>query len=194
VRVTKDIESIQAAIAAGDADASERLLPLVYDELRQLARKYMRREAAGHSLQTTELVHEAYLRLLGPRAEGGGGGDWSRRGPFLAAATVAMRRILVDRARARGAAKRGGDRKRLDLLELAQLPADSVSHEVLDLDEALTRLAQEEPEKAELVSLRFFGGLTLAEAAAVLGISLSTADRYWAYARAWLLAAMEGEV
>ena len=187
-----DFESIQAAIAAGDAGAAERLLPLVYGELRRIAHQHMRREAPGHSLHTTDLVHEVYLRLRGP--EGKDDADWKGRAHYLAAAAQAMRHILVDRARARGAAKRGGERRRLDLIDLGEIPIDDVPPEILDLDEALTRFAEESPEKAELVSLRFFGGLTLKEAGAVLGNSSTTADRHWAFARAWLLAAMEGEL
>jgi RNA polymerase sigma factor (TIGR02999 family) len=190
-----DLSTIQAAIDAGDAEAAERLLPLVYDELRRLAHQHMRREAPGHSLQTTALVHEAYLRLLGPAGrEGRSSGEWKDQAEFLAAAALSMRRILVERARAKGRIKRGGGRRRLDLLEVADLAVDDVPAELLDLDEALTRLAKVAPQQAELVSLRFFGGLTLKEAGAVLGISSTTADRQWAFARAWLLGAMEGEL
>jgi len=190
--VDDDFETIQAAIAAGDAKAAERLLPVVYDQLRRIAHQHVRRERAGHSLYTTELVHEAYLRLLHP---GDTDSDpWDGQAHYLAAAAKAMRNILVDRARARGAAKRGGDRRRLDLTDVGDLTADEVPLEVLDLEAALARLAEESPEKAELVSLRFYAGLTMQEAAAVLGISSTTADRHWAFARAWLLAAMDGDV
>ncbi len=188
----EDFETIQAAIAAGDAQAAERLLPLVYDELRKIAHQHVRRERVGHSLYTTELVHEAYLRLLRP----GLSDDvaWDGQAHYLAAAARAMRNILVDRARARGAAKRGGDRRRLDLSDLGELTADDVPDEILDLEAALARLSEESPQKAELVSLRFYAGLTMEEAAAVLGVSSTTADRHWAFARAWLLASMDGEV
>ena len=187
-----DLESIQAAIASGDAQAAEQLLPLVYDELRRIARRQLRGEAGGNSLNTTGLVHEAYLRLNG--SESHGPVNWNGQGHFLAAAAQSMRRILVDRARARAALKRGGDRRRLELLDLAQLPLEDVPDEVLELDEALARLSKIDPSKAELVSLKFFGGLTLKEAAAVLGLSMSTADRHWAFARSWLQSAMKGEI
>ena len=190
-----DLSTIQAAIDAGDAEAAERLLPLVYGELRELAHRHMRREAPGHSLHTTALVHEAYLRLLGPAGEEPGAGDgWEGQEAFLTAAAVAMRRILVERARARGRIKRGGGRRPLNLLELGEIPVDEVPVEVLELDEALTRLAAEAPKQAELVSLRFFGGLTIEEAAAVLDISVTTANRYWSFARAWLVGVLGGRI
>lgn len=188
----KDVTRILVAIDDGDADASEALLPLVYEELRKLAAQRLASEAAGHSFQATELVHEAYLRLIGPDREQGGG--WHGRGHFFAAAAEAMRRILIDGARAKGALKRGGDllvsRLRLDQDPLA---SDDLSAELLDLDSALTKLAAEDPTKAELVKLRFFAGLTLEEAAAALGISPATADRHWSYARAWLYHEMSRE-
>lgn len=190
-----DLSTIQAAIDAGDAEAAERLLPLVYGELRELAHQHMRREAPGHSLQTTALVHEAYLRLLCPAGREPGTGDgWKGQEAFLSAAAVAMRRILVERARARGRIKRGGGRRPLNLFELGEIPVDEVPVEVLELDEALTRLAAEAPKQAGLVSLRFFGGLTIEEAAAVLDVSVTTANRYWSFARAWLLGAMGGRL
>jgi len=189
-----DVSTIQAAIDAGDAEAAARLLPLVYGELRKLAHRYMRREAPGHSLQTTALVHEAFLRLRGPAGgEPDAGDGWKGQEAFLTAAAVAMRRILVERARARGRIKRGGGRRPLNLFELGEIPVDEVPLEVLELDEALTRLAAEAPKQAELVSLRFFGGLTIEEAAAVLDVSVTTANRYWSFARAWLLGAMGGQ-
>lgn len=188
--VNLEVTRILDAVRSGDSSAAAQLLPLVYDELRVLAASRLRHEAGPQSLGATALVHEAYLRLIGP--EGHGVDGWSGRGHFFAAAAHAMRRILVDRARERGAQKRGGRRTRLEL-DPAQLFVDAPPPELLDLDEALTQLAVEDPEKAELVSLRFFGGLTLREAAAVLGISITTADRHWAYARAWLLAALEDE-
>ncbi|MHC5023450.1 MAG: sigma-70 family RNA polymerase sigma factor [Planctomycetota bacterium] len=178
-----DVTRILTAIDKGDTEAAESLLPLVYDELRKLAAQRMAKEAAGHTLQATALVHEAYLRLVGPELNLNSG--WEGRGHFFAAAAEAMRRILIDHARAKGAVKRGGSRRKLPL-EASQLTLGRVPAELLDLDESLGRLAEEDPVKAELVKLRFFAGLTLDEAAKILGISPATADRHWAYARAWL--------
>lgn len=180
--VPNDVTRILASIGRGDAAAASELLPVVYEELRRLAAQRMGHESAGQTLQATALVHEAYLRLLGPD---GNEMHWQSRGHFFAAAAEAMRRILIDAARAKRADKRGGDHRRLRL-ELNGFPANDVPDEVLDLDEALGRLAREDPAKAQLVRLRFFAGLTLDEAAAALGISPTTADRYWVYARAWL--------
>jgi RNA polymerase sigma factor (TIGR02999 family) len=167
----------------GDPRASEQLLPLVYEELRKLAAQRLAQEKPGQTLQATDLVHEAYLRLVG-----GADQSWNSRGHFLCAAAEAMRRILIEQARRKGSVKRGGGRRRVDLdaVSPAETPCDSDN--LLAIDEALTRLAQLEPERAELVKLRFFGGLTMAEAAAALGISLATAARYWVFARAWLCA------
>lgn len=184
-----DITQVLAAIDNGDTEASKSLLPLVYDELRKLAAQRMAKEAVGHTLQATALVHEAYLRLVGPDRDADRG--WGSRGHFFAAAAEAMRRILIDRARAKGALKRGGCPQRLRL-DQEPLSRDDLSAELLDLDNALTKLAAEEPTKAELVKLRFFAGLTLEEAAGMLGISPATADRHWAYARAWLYHEMSG--
>ncbi len=175
-----DVTRILDAIDRGDARAADELLPVVYEELRRLAARHMSNERPGHTLQATALVHEAYLRLLGPDSP-----KWDSRGHFYAAAAEAMRRILIDRARAGSAKKRGGDRRKVSL-EAADLIVDAVPAEIIDLDDALTRLAAEDPVKAELVKLRFFGGLSLDESARFLGISSTTADRYWAYARAWL--------
>ena len=179
---------ILQAVHNGDATAAEQLLPIVYEELRKLADHRVAREAPGQTLQATALVHEAYMRLVGPNAEGERG--WDGRGHFFAAAAEAMRRILVERARAKGAAKRGGGRPRLQL-DHDPLGSDAPSSDLIDLDEALTRLANEDADKAALVQLRFFGGMTLEEAAGVLGISPATADRHWAFARAWLYRAMQ---
>jgi RNA polymerase sigma factor (TIGR02999 family) len=184
-----DVTQILAAVENGDAAAAERLLPLVYDELRQLASHRMARERPG-TLQATALVHEAYVRLLGPQPENAPRFDGS--GHFFAAAAEAMRRILIERARANGREKRGGGRLRLDL-DPDKILLDEVPDELLDLDAALDKLAEEDPVKAKLVTLRFFAGLTLVEAGAALGISSSTADRHWAYARAFLYDAMDGE-
>jgi RNA polymerase sigma factor (TIGR02999 family) len=186
LELTRAIEAAQA----GDPRAAAELLPLVYAELRELAAQRLRREAGAPSLNATALVHEAYLRLLGPENRGAEG--WSGRAHFFGAAALAMRRILVDRARERGAQKRAGDRERIEL-DASALFLDAPPAELLDLDAALERLAAEDPVKAELVNLRFFGGLSQREAAALLGISTTTADRYWAYARAWLLDALGGE-
>jgi RNA polymerase sigma factor (TIGR02999 family) len=170
---------------------ADQLLPLVYTELRKLAQQRLQQEPAGQTLQATALVHEAYLRLLGPAGKDAGG--WEGRGHFFSAAAEAMRRILVDRARARGAAKRGGGYQRLDL-NTSKLSIDEVPAELLDLDAALDRLAAEAPQKADLVKLRFFAGLTLPQAAELLNISITTANRHWAYARAWLHAAMQAKL
>jgi len=187
-----DVEiRLRTALESGGGVPGRELLPLVYDELRTLADRHLRREAPGATLQATALVHEAYLRLLGPAGDDSRG--WDGRGHFFAAAAEAMRRILVERARTRGALKRGGGWRRLNL-DRPDILVDDVPAELLDLSDALDRLAAESPEKAELVKLRFFGGLTLPQAAAALGISPSTADRAWAYARAWLFAAMEGNL
>ena len=180
-----DVTRILTAIDNGDTEAADSLLPLVYDELRKLAAKRMAKEATGHTLQATDLVHEAYLRLVGPEPDFAPG--WDSRGHFFAAAAEAMRRILIDHARAKGAVKRGGSLRKLEL-EASQLTLESVPAELLDLDESLGELAKEDPVKGDLVKLRFFAGLTLDEAAKVLGISPATADRHWAYARAWLYA------
>ncbi len=177
-----DVTRILQAVERGDERAAEQLLPIVYDELRALAEHRMAGESPGQTLQATALVHEAYLRLLG---DDEAGRRWDNKGHFFAAAAEAMRRILIDRASAKGAGKRGGGRARVSLSP-DQITLDAVPQEILDLDEALGRLAEEDPSKADLVKLRFFAGLSLPQAAAVLGISSTTADRHWAYARAWL--------
>jgi RNA polymerase sigma factor (TIGR02999 family) len=180
-----DVTHILSAIEHGDPSAAKQLLPLVYDELRKLAAARLAQEKPGQTLQATALVHEAYLRLV----DDAGASQWNSRGHFFAAAAEAMRRILIDGARRRQRGKHGGDLRRLPLDGLA-LPASEQSDDLLALDEALTRLAAEEPIKAELVKLRYFAGLSLGEAAACLNISLVTAKRYWAVARAWLYAAL----
>ncbi len=163
------------------------LLPLVYDELRRLAAQRLAREAPGQTLQATALVHEAYLRLVGESPDR----PWDSRGHFFAAAAEAMGRILVDHARRRDRLKRGGDRARVDL-DRVELTAPGIHDDVLALDEALERLAQIEPVKAQVVQLRVFAGLTIGQVAEVLGLSISTTDRYWAYARAWLRVEIAG--
>lgn len=173
-----DVTQLLNAIDAGDPRAAGELLPLVYDELRKLAAAKMAQERPDHSLDATALVHDACLRLFGDQR-------FDNRGHFFAAAAEAMRRILVDRARQRASLKRGGDRRRLRLDRL-HLEADETPAEFLALHEALDRLAAKDARKAELVKLRFFAGLTSEQAAAALGISPSTADNDWAYARAWL--------
>jgi RNA polymerase sigma factor (TIGR02999 family) len=183
-----EITRILAAIDEGDPHAAERLLPLVYDALRQLAAERMVLEKPGQTLQATALVHEAYLRLVDTQKAQ----HWNSRGHFFAAAAEAMRRILVEQARKRGRLKRGGDRQRLDL-DALQLSVPEAADELLALDEALAELAQKHPDKAELVQLRYFAGLTVAEAAQALGISTSTADRHWTYARAWLYRRIVGD-
>jgi RNA polymerase sigma factor (TIGR02999 family) len=179
-----DVTRILSSIEHGDPSAAERLLPLVYDELRKLAARKLAQEKPGQTLQATALVHDAYLRLVG-----GGDPGWNGRGHFFAAAAEAMRRILVNRARDKRRLKRGGGRERVDLDEVAIGP-EGDRLDLLALDEALDTLAREEPACAELVKLRFFAGLTQEESANALGVTRRTADRYWAFARAWLLQAL----
>jgi RNA polymerase sigma factor (TIGR02999 family) len=181
-----DVTRLLDAIDRGDPQASADLLPLVYSELRRLAAQKLAQEKPGQTLQATALVHEVYLRLLGPAEVEQ---QWSNRGHFFAAAAEAMRRILVEQARHKGRLKRGSQQKRVDL-DSACAISEPPSLDLLALDEALSKLAMEEPAKAELVKLRFFGGLTMSEAAAALGISLATAERYWTFARTWLYAEM----
>jgi RNA polymerase sigma factor (TIGR02999 family) len=178
------VTQILRRVEDGDAAAGAQLMPLVYAELRRLAARRLAREAPGQTLQATARVHEAYLRLIGSHGERTDD-CWQGRGHFFAAAAEAMRRIVIDRARRRKRLKRGGGLDRVDL-ELADLATDAVPDEVLALDEALTALAEKHPDKARLVNLRYFAGLTIEEAARAMGISTSTADRHWAYARAWL--------
>ncbi len=183
-----DVTRILSAIEQGDQHAAEQLLPLVYAELRQLAAHRLAHEKPGQTLQATALVHEAYLRLVAsgdasaPRAQ-----RWDSRGHFFAAAAEAMRRILVENARRKDRLKHGRELQRVDL-ESGCLVSEAPSLDLLALDEALTKLAESEPAKAELVKLRFFAGLTMPEAAAALDISLATAERYWTFAKAWLYA------
>ena len=178
-----NITRILQAIEGGDQQAAAELLPLVYDELRKLAKARLSNEHPGQTLQATELVHEAYRRLVDETH--GGEAKWNSTGHFFGAAAEAMRRILIDRARAKAAQKRGGDLQRVEFEELEH-PAAKKPEKLLNLDEALTKLEAADPQKAELVKLRFFGGLTSAQAASALGISPATADRHWAFARAWL--------
>jgi RNA polymerase sigma factor (TIGR02999 family) len=172
---------ILSAIERGEPHAAAQLLPLVYGELRKLAAHKLAREAPGQTLQATALVHEAYLRLVDADAIQ----RWDSRGHFFAAAAEAMRRILIDNARRKQTGRHGGGWQRHELLE-AELAIDSTGNELFAVDEALSKLAAGEPEMARLVELRFFAGLTLEEAARCLGVSVRTAHRHWAYARAWL--------
>ena len=181
VYAVSDVTQILQAIEQGDAHAAERLLPLVYHELRRIAAKKMRRESPDHTLQPTALVHEAYLRLVDVEQAG----NWNSRGHFFAAAAEAMRRILVESARRKATRKRGGDLNRVDMADL-NVAADTPADKLIALDEALARLAKVDPTKADVVKLRYFAGLTIQETADALGISTATADRHWAYARAWL--------
>ncbi len=176
-----EVTRILDSIAQGDPKAAEKLMPLVYEELRRLAAHKMAGEAPGHTLQPTELVHEAWLRL-----SAGEEPHWANRAHFFAAAAEAMRRILVDRARRRLAGKRGGGAERRSLEEL-EIPVVTEDDErLLAVDEALEKLAALHPRQAELVKLRYFTGMSFEEAAAVLGIAVRTAKEWWAYARAWL--------
>ena len=178
-----DVTRILSAIEQGDPHAAEQLLPLVYDELRKLAAQKLAQEKPGQTLQATALVHEAYLRLVGGAEQ-----PWNSRNHFLCAAAEAMRRILIEQARRKGSVKHGGGRRRVDLDQLSPADSQPDHDDLLAVDEALARLARQDPARAELVKLRFFGGLTMPEAAAALGISLATAERYWVFARAWLCA------
>jgi RNA polymerase sigma factor (TIGR02999 family) len=176
-----EVTRILSAIEQGDPHAAEQLLPLVYDELRKLAALKMAQESPDQTLQATALVHEAYLRLVDDREIQ----RWNSRGHFFAAAAEAMRRILVEKARRKQRLRHGGDRRRLDLDKLDVMQVET-AEDVLDLDEALERLAGEEATAGEVVKLRYFAGLTIEQTAAALGISVRTANRHWAYARAWL--------
>ena len=182
-----DVTRILSAIEQGDTHAAEQLLPLVYDELRKLAAEKLAQERPGQTLQATALVHEAYLRLV----DVGKAVHWDSRRHFFAAAAQAMRCILIDNARRKLTEKHGGARQRIDLDDV-EVAIDSRSSELLALDEALTRFAAEDPVKAQLVTLRYFGGLSVQEAGEALGISRATADRYWSYARTWLYCELRG--
>lgn len=185
-RAMSDVTRILSQIESGDPAASEQLLPLVYDELRKLAAARLAQERPGQTLQATALVHEAYLRLVG----GDGQASWNSRGHFFGAAAEAMRRILVESARQKLGPKRCNNRVRVTL-DRACDEADDRSEELLAVSDALALLAAESPVKADLVKLRYFVGMSHQEAAAALGISRATADRYWAYAKAFLYSALE---
>jgi RNA polymerase sigma factor (sigma-70 family) len=197
-----DITRILSAVEQGDPLAAEQLLPLVYDELRKLAAGHMANEPSGHTLDATALVHEAYLRLVGSERRGssppedrrdkpGGSPDFANRRHFFAAAAEAMRRILIERARQRSSLKAGGGRQRVPLTDIAQFT--QTPDGLLAVDDALARFSLEQPQKAELVKLRFFAGLTMPEVAAALGISLATAERWWTFAKAWLYAELSDD-
>jgi RNA polymerase sigma factor (TIGR02999 family) len=173
-----DVSSILLAVDQGDAQGASQLLPLVYEELRRLAAQKLALEKPGQTLDATGLVHEAYVRLVGGNAQ-----PWHGRGHFFAAAAEAMRRILVENARRKQRLRHGGDRQRLPLVDV---PLDAADDRLLDVHEALEKLAQEEEQAAQVVKLRYFAGLTIQEAADALGISVRTANRHWAYARAWM--------
>ena len=179
-----DVTRLLDAAAAGDRQATADLLPLVYDELRELAAARMAAEAPGHTLNATALVHEAYLRLVGDQ-------HFDGRGHFFAAAAEAMRRILVEAARRKAAVRHGGGRRRVPLEDAHRIQESPEG--LLDLDDALSRFAAVEPAKAKLVELRFFAGLSVNEAAAVLSVSPATAARWWEFARLWLYAELQGE-
>jgi RNA polymerase sigma factor (TIGR02999 family) len=183
-----DVTHILSAIEQGDPHAAEQLLPMVYDELRQLAAQKLAQEKPGQTLQATALVHEAYLRLVDvEKAQ-----QWNSRGHFFAAAAEAMRRILVESARRKQSGKHGGQRKRVDL-DRAEAVAAAPPEELLALDEALQRLARHEPVGARLVELRYFSGLSIEESSEILGLSTATAYRHWTFARAWLHAQLTDE-
>ena len=184
-----DVTQILSRIELGDQHASSELLPLVYDELRSLASARIAGEGTAQTLQATALVHEAYLRLVGNNGQQ----NWDHRGHFFSAAAEAMRRILIERARQRRTLKRGGDRKRIELAAVEPSVLSMACEDILGLDEALQKLQQKDARKAELVKLRFFAGLTTAQAAQALGVSTTTAENDWAYARSWLRLELSGD-
>jgi RNA polymerase sigma factor (TIGR02999 family) len=183
-----DVTRILNAIERGDVQASDKLLPLVYEELRFLAAQKLSRELPGQTLQATALVHEAYIRLVGSESQ-----NWDNRGHFFKAAAEAMRRILIENARRKKSLKRGGEHKRIDL-EGVEEPSQPSSDELIALDEALILLANEDSVKADLVKLRFFAGLSIEQAAKAMGISRATAIRHWSFARAWLFHQLREDV
>ena len=181
-----EVTRILAAIECADARAADKLLPLVYEQLRAIARERMAEERAGHTLQATALVHEAYLRLVG-----GQDVAWANRGHFYLAASEAMRRILIEHARKRNRIKRGGDRRRAPV-SVADLAAEQDFEEIVAVDDAIRRLGEEDAQAERVVRLRFFAGLSVNDTAQALGLSPRTVAREWAYARAWLYQALEG--
>jgi RNA polymerase sigma factor (TIGR02999 family) len=187
-RVSGEVTKILTAVGAGDEHAAAELLPLVYDELRRLAAARMARESPGQTLQATALVHEAWLRLIGPTEI-----LWTNRGHFFGAAAEAMRRILLERARKKARVRHGGHLERVDLDQVTVATQDS-NEVIIAVHDALEALAAESPQKAEIVKLRYFGGLEHAEIAEVLGISEPTVRRHWAYARSWLYAELKAQM
>jgi RNA polymerase sigma factor (TIGR02999 family) len=185
IGVMNDVTQVLTQIESGDPSATEHLLPLVYDELRKLAAAQLSQERPGQTIQATALVHDAYIRLVDVKKAR----SWDSRGHFFAAAAEAMRRILIEHARAKNSVKRGGAHQRIEL-DSACLSTEPQVLDLLALDEALSRLEASDPDKAKLVKLRFFAGLTMSEAATALGVSLATAERYWTFARTWLYAEM----
>lgn len=183
-----DVTQVLCAIEGGDPNASEQLLPLVYEELRKLAAARLAQERPGQTLQATALVHEAWLRLTGTGEQK----VWNSRGHFFGAAAESMRRIMVERARRKGRIRHGGELQRVNL-EHFTLAAEDSSEAVLAVHDALEKLALESPQKAEIVKLRYFIGLSAAEIAVALGISVPTVERHWAYARSWLYAEIKGQ-
>lgn len=184
-----ELSRVLSAIQQGDPRAADELLPLVYEELRQLAAARLAQEQPGQTLQATALVHEAYLRLVGPAQAP----HWDSRGHFFAAAAEAMRRILIDNVRRKHSQKRGGGQRRVELDAVAvAAPDDAAADDLLALDEALQQFEREEPLRAQLVKLRYFAGLSIPEAAEALGISPATAKRHWVYARSWLYGKVRG--
>jgi RNA polymerase sigma factor (TIGR02999 family) len=183
-----DVTQILSRIEQGDPSAAEQLLPMVYDELRKLAAARLAQEKPGQTIQATALVHDAFLRLVDRKAPQ----RWDNCRHFFSAAAEAMRRILIERARRRASLKRGGDRERIELAAVDPVVFPLACDDLLGLDEALEKLGREHPRKAELVKLRFFAGLTTAQAAQQLGISSSTAENDWAYARSWLRVELSG--
>jgi RNA polymerase sigma factor (TIGR02999 family) len=182
-----EVTRVLSAIEGGDPHAAEQLLPLVYEELRKLAAQKLAQEKPGQTLEATALVHEAYLRLVDvEKAQ-----HWDSRGHFFAAAAEAMRRMLIDRARHKQTRKAGGGHRRLDLDDIEPALEEGNGDRLLALDQALRQLEAEDPRKAELVKLRFFAGLTAEQTAAALGVSISTAEKDWAYARSWLRVAID---
>ena len=172
----------------GDAATPDRLLPLVYDELRRLAESHLRRERPDHTLQATALVHEAYLRMVDQREV-----EWRGRAHFFALAAQAIRRVLIDHARRHRSAKRGADRRKFSLDEALTVSNEEAPTDLVALDEALQRLAQRQPDRARVVELRFFGGLTIQDTARTMGVTTRTVERHWQYARAWLYRDITGE-
>lgn len=187
------VTQILNRMVAGETDVAGKLLPLVYEELRKLASQKLAREKPGHTLQPTALVHEAYLRLVAdPDKASGQDRHWDSTGHFFAAAAEAMRRILVDSARRKSRVKHGGEKKRVDLEE-HDVPVRAPPEEIIALDDALTKLSEEDPSAARIVQLHFFAGLSIEQAADALQVSRATAYREWTYARAWLKAAIGGD-